>query len=148
MIPALIFAITFLAVPSVQSNVVPVHLTSSNVLPSSTVTPPYPNPIGEKNVTLIGVIKAFTVAPACSLTNPPCAIPTAAIYYVVVNGRNYRLILPNSIVVPPKLIGSNVIVTGIYVTPSTFQSNQWTPSLSFAGDIYVLKIRYFNTLPY
>jgi hypothetical protein len=148
LIPALIFAITFLAVPSVQSNGVYVHLTSSNVLFSSTVTHQYPNPIGEKNVTVIGVIKASTVAPVCSLTNPPCAIPNAAIYYVDVNGRNYRMILPNSIVIPPKLIGSNAVVTGIYVTPSTFQPNQWTPTLSFAGDIYVLKIRYFYTQPF
>ena len=52
------------------------------------------------NVTVLGTIKASTVAPACSLSNPPCTIPETSIYYVVVNGRNYRLVFSNTTELP------------------------------------------------
>jgi hypothetical protein len=98
------------------------------------------------NVTVLGTIKASNVAPACSLSNPPCTIPETSVYYVVVNGRNYRLVFSNTTELP-NVIGSHVIVTGLYVTPSAFQTAQWTPLLFFYGDIYVQKIVYFLRLP-
>ena len=104
-------------------------------------------PIGV-NVTVLGVMKTSVVAPVCSLSNPPCAISPTSIYYVVVNGRNYRLIFPNSTSVPPKVAGSNVVITGFYVTPSTFNGDQWTPTISFYGDIYVQKVSFFLQLPH
>jgi len=98
------------------------------------------------NVTVLGVIKASTVAPACSLSNPPCTIPETSVYYVIVNARNYRLIFSNT-TEPPDVMSAHVIVTGLYITPSTFQASQWVPSLFFYGDIYVQKIVYFLRLP-
>jgi hypothetical protein len=42
----------------------------------------------------------------------------------------------------PPINGLQIIVTGTYVTPSTYQSNQYTPRLSFGGDIYVISYSY------
>ena len=100
------------------------------------------------NVTVLGIMKASVVAPTCSLSNPPCAIPSTSIYYVIVNGRNYRLIFQNSTSIPSNVTGSNVVVTGLYVTPSTFKADQWTPAISIYGDIYVQKISFFLQLPH
>jgi hypothetical protein len=99
------------------------------------------------NVTVLGVMKASVVAPTCSLSNPPCAILDTSIYYVVVNGRNYRLIFQNASSIPANVAGANVVITGLYVTPSTFNPDQWTPVISFYGDIYVQKANYFYMLP-
>ena len=105
-----------------------------------------PNPHGY-NVTVLGVMKASQVAPACALSNPPCAISPTSVYYVVVNGRNYRLIFSNDTFVPGNVTGTNVVITGAYVTPSTFNADQWTPSITFYGDIYVYKVTFFLKLP-
>lgn len=107
----------------------------------------FPPPPQSHNVTVLGVIKALQMAPACALSNPPCAIAPSSIFYVVVNGRNYRLIFANNIVIPASLSGTNVVITGAYVTPSTFNADNWTPSITFWGDIYVYKITFFNALP-
>ena len=115
-----------------------------NSQPNDNAFPQDPN---VHNVTVLGVIKASQVAPVCSLSNPPCAISPTSLYYVVVNGRNYRLIFSNYNLVPSSVIGMNVVVTGAYVTPSAYNAGQWTPSIVFYGDIYVYKVTYFNTLP-
>jgi len=106
--------------------------------------PTYPNP-GFPNVTEIGMMRSLTVSPACSLNNPPCAISTAPLYYITVNGANYRLIFPNSMALPKN--GAHIIVTGRYVTPSTYKAEQWMPALVFRGDIYVQTYSYV-LLPY
>jgi hypothetical protein len=99
----------------------------------------YPNPIA-RNVTVTGVMTASVVAPACQLANPPCAIADSSLYYITVNGANYRLIFPNS--TQPPLNHANIIVTGVFVTPSTYQSNLWNPQMQFRGDIYVISYYY------
>jgi hypothetical protein len=101
----------------------------------------YPNPIN-KNVTVVGTMTSSIVAPVCSLSNPPCAISDSPLYYVTVNGWNYRLIFSNSTKIP--LNHAKITVTGVYVTPSTYQSNQWTPQISFHGDIYVITYSYVS----
>jgi len=105
-----------------------------------------PNPYGY-NVTVLGVMKASQIDPACALSNPPCAISPTSIYYVVVNGRNYRLIFSNETSIPANVTGTNVVVTGEYVTPSSYNAAQWTPSITFYGDIYVYKVTFFLKLP-
>ena len=97
-----------------------------------------------QNVTVLGTLKILTLAPTCSLVVNPCSTPATQIFYVVVNGRNYRLILSGTLHVPASLAGSNVVVSGLYVTPSVFQADQWVPPLFFFGDIYVRVIWYFN----
>jgi hypothetical protein len=57
-----------------------------------------------------------------------------------VNGRNYRLIFSNTTTVP--LNRAHIIVTGIYVTPSTYPATLWTPQIHFSGDIYVIAYSY------
>lgn len=99
------------------------------------------------NVTVLGVMKSSVIAPTCSLANPPCAILDTSIYYVIVNGRNYRLIFQNASSIPANVAGQNVVITGLYVTPSTFNADQWTPVISFYGDIYVQKANFFYMLP-
>jgi len=106
----------------------------------------YPNP-DTGNITVLGTIGTYTLAPACSLSSPPCAITQTTIYYVTVNGRNYRLLFQNRTSVPDLLLGSSAVVTGSYVTPSTFKANEWTPVLYFYGDIYVKLITYYHILP-
>lgn len=97
-----------------------------------------------QSVSVIGILKVLTLAPTCSLAVNPCATPATQIFYVVVNGRNYRLIPSNTVPIPASLAGSNVVVSGLYVTPSTYQADQWVPPLFFFGDIYVRAIWYFN----
>jgi len=62
------------------------------------------------------------------------------VYYITINGVNYRLIFPASMKPPTNDLP--IIVTGSYVTPSTYQSNQYTPQLYFRGDIYVTSYSY------
>ena len=128
--------------PVIQNS--PALSPSFNPQPNDNAFPP--NPYGY-NVTVLGVLKSSQVAPACSLSNPPCAISPTSIYYVVVNGRNYRLIFSNDTLVPANVTGTNVVVTGSYVTPSTFDADQWTPAISFYGDIYVYKVTFYLKLP-
>jgi len=116
---------------------------SPNAAAASSTTKPY-----GVNVTVLGTIGIYTVAPVCSLSNPPCAITSTEVYYVTVNGRGYRLVFPNATMVPQALVGSYVVVTGLFVTPSTYRADQYTPHLQFYGDIDVQVISYFHTLPH
>jgi hypothetical protein len=97
-----------------------------------------------QNVSVLGTLKVLKLAPACSLAVNPCSTPVSQIFYVVVNGRNYRLVPPYSMKIAESLTGSSVVVSGLYVTPSTFQADQWVPPLFFFGDIYVYSIWYFS----
>jgi hypothetical protein len=147
----MIIAFTIVAFPYYQA-----YLHSSTIDQEPASSPPLmvpspslssrPKPSGV-NVTVLGVMKASIIAPTCSLSNPPCAISPTSIYYIVVNGRNYRLIFPNSTSVPGNVVGSNAVITGLYITPSTFNVDEWTPSISFYGDIYVQKMTFFLQLP-
>jgi hypothetical protein len=65
------------------------------------------------------------------------------LYYITIDGVNYRLIFPASI--KPPINGLQIIVTGTYLTPSTYQSNQYTPQLYFRGDIYVISYSYVSS---
>lgn len=105
--------------------------------------PSYPNPINQ-NVSVTGVMTSAIVAPACALNSPPCAISNSPLYYVNVNGWNYRLIFPASMKIP--ISNAHILVTGRYVTPSTYQANQWLPQMYFRGDIYVTS--YYYVYPY
>lgn len=154
---ALILLFTLFAVPSVQSYdsshatvitkesaygaINPHKISGTDCVPGKCQDIP-------KNVTVLGVLVFSSITPACSLSTPPCAIDNSWLYYVVVNGRNYRLIFSNTTSVPQNVNGWNVIVTGAYVTPSAFQAHNWTPDLSFYGDIYVQRISYYKTLPH
>ena len=144
----LIIALTIVAIPLYNAY----ELRTSTVVIQSAPPQPNddngfpPNPHGY-NVTVLGVMKASQVDPACALSTPPCAISPTSIYYVVVNGRNYRLIFSNNTFIPANVTGTNVVVTGAYVTPSTFNADQWTPSITFYGDIYVFKVTFFLKLP-
>jgi hypothetical protein len=103
--------------------------------------PNYPNPINQ-NVTLSGVMTSSVVAPTCALSSPPCAIADSSLYYITVNGRNYRLIFSNSTQLP--MNHAHISVTGVYVTPSTYKSNLWDPQMRFQGDIYVISYNYLS----
>lgn len=92
-------------------------------------------------LTLTGPITTTAVTPICATyANPPCAAWVGTLYYITINGVNYRLIFPASMKLP--INGLQIIVTGTYVTPSTYQSNQYAPRLSFRGDIYVTSYFY------
>ena len=101
----------------------------------------YPNPIN-KNVTVTGTMTSSIVSPVCSLATPPCAISNSPLYYITVNGWNYRLIFPSSMKLPLNHV--NIMVTGVFVTPSTYQADQWTPQMHFRGDIYVITYSYVS----
>jgi hypothetical protein len=108
--------------------------------------PPYTGIPIHENVTVLGTLEVLTLAPTCGLAVNPCSSPETQIFYVVVNGRNYRLILSDPI--PAILAGSSVVVAGLFVTPSTFQADQWIPQLFFFGDIYVQGIWYYHFANY
>ena len=101
----------------------------------------YPNPIAQ-NVTVMGSMTASIVSPACALSSPPCAISDSPLYYITVGGWNYRLIFPNSTKIP--LNHARIVVTGIFVTPSTYKADQWLPQMYFRGDIYVITYSYVS----
>jgi hypothetical protein len=149
----ILVTVMLLAVPiaeSYESTVFAAEL--ANRLPDLTIVGaispaqriPYPNPIDGMNVTVLGVLTMTSVTPVCS---PSCAIQSSTVSSLMVAGRNYRLMFSNSISVPANVNGWNAVVTGSFTTPSTFQTDQWTPPLSFYGDIHVQKISYFRTLP-
>ena len=100
-------------------------------------------PVGD-NVTVIGTLRILQLAPSCSLLVTPCANSDTQVLYVVVRGRNYRLILTPAVDLPEVLSGSRIVVSGLFVTPSAFEVEQWTPTLHFAGDIYVQAIWYIR----
>jgi hypothetical protein len=101
----------------------------------------YPNP-ANGNVTVAGTMTSSIVSPVCALSTPPCAIANSPLYYITVNGWNYRLIFSNSTKIP--LNHAMITVTGVYVTPSTYQASQWTPQITFHGDIYVITYSYVS----
>ena len=109
--------------------------------PSSSGKISYPNPVNP-NVTLTALLTSTMVSPTCALSSHPCAMSGGALYYITVNGVNYRLIFPVSMKLP--INGLRIMVTGTYVTPSTYQSSQWTPELYFGGDIYVISYSYVS----
>jgi hypothetical protein len=84
------------------------------------------------------------VSPACALSSPPCAISDSPLYYITVQGWNYRLIFANS--TKPPLNHAKVVVTGVFVTPSTYVASAWTPQISFRGDIYVISYAYLSPI--
>jgi len=85
---------------------------------------------------------AAVVSPACAFTTPRCAVADSPLYYITSNGWNYRLIFPNDTKIPPN--HANIVVTGIYVTPSTYVASQWLPQMYFRGDIYVLSYTFIS----
>jgi len=97
-----------------------------------------------ENVTVLGTLRSLTLAPTCSLATNPCSNPETQVFYVVVNGRNYRLMLSDKMEIPMSLDGSRVVVSGLFITPSTFQADQWAPPLFFFGDIYVRVIWFYH----
>jgi hypothetical protein len=143
----IVIAVTLIAVPAVQLYESQKPAASTAEAPPMPEKPgiPYPNRPDGMNVTVLGVIEITSIAPACS---PTCAIQSSTISYLNVNGRNYRLIFSNSTTVQANVNGWNAVVTGSFITPSNFQANQWTPPLSFYGDIYVRNITYYRTLPH
>jgi len=130
--------VTFYAY-SLDSRTTPTATLFSSASPESGEN--YPNPVNP-NVTLTGVLTLTMVSPTCALANPPCAMSAGSLYYITVNGVNYRLIFPSSMKLPVK--GLRIMVTGTYVTPSTYQASQWTPQMSFTGDIYVISYSYVS----
>ncbi len=141
--------VTLIAVPAVQlygfqKSAAPVASAAAPPMPAGPGIP-YPNPKDGMNVTVLGIIEITSIAPVCS---PSCAIQSSTISYLNVNGRNYRLLFSNSTTLQANVNGWNAVVTGAFYTPSNFQSNQWTPPLSFYGDIYVRNITYYRTLPH
>ena len=121
----------------------PLNSLSNTATPSSAAFAPasinYPNPI-HQNITEFGVITSVVVSPACSLSSPPCAIANSPLYYITVNGWNYRLIFSNS--TKPPLNHTHILVTGVFVTPSTYKASLWLPQMYFRGDIYVTTYSY------
>ena len=92
-------------------------------------------------MTWTGRFTAKAVSPMCAVySNPPCAVWVGTLYYMTIDGANYRLIFPASM--KPPTNGLPITVTGTYVTPSTYQSNQYTPQLFFRGDLYVTTYSY------
>ena len=138
-------AIVVIALMVVAFQVSSIHSTTKpltlSFAPGATGGVNYPNPIN-KNVTVTGTMTSSIVSPACSLSTPPCAISNSPLYYITVNGWNYRLIFPNSTKLP--LNHANIMVTGVFVTPSTYQASQWTPQIYFRGDIYVITYSYVS----
>ena len=141
-------AVAFLVVVAVYSytSVVPNNsMVRPRVLaaPSSIGVGGGVQPIHE-NVTVLGTLKVLNLAPTCSLAVNPCTTPETQVFYVVVNGRNYRLVLSPKVQIQASLAGSRAVVSGLFVTPSTFQADQWVQPLFFFGDIYVRAIWYYN----
>jgi hypothetical protein len=141
-------AVAFLVMAAVYSYNSVVR-TNSMVEPQIFAAPPPSVGVGggiqpmHENVTVLGKLKVLTLAPACSVAVDPCSTPVTQIFYVQVNGRNYRLMVSGKMQIPASLAGSSVVVSGLFVTPSAFQADQWVPPLFFFGDIYVRVITYY-----
>jgi hypothetical protein len=139
-VPAIALIIVAFQAYSLDSRTTPTSTLFSSPSPGSGGGN-YPNPVNP-NVTFTGVLTSTVVSPTCALSNPPCAMSAGTLYYITVNGLNYRLIFPASMKLA--INGVHIMVTGTYVTPSTYHSNQWTPQLFFAGDVYVMSYSYIS----
>ena len=138
---ALVMGLMIVAFQVASLHPTPTNTAEMSFAPGPSQQINYPNPIN-KNVTIAGTMTASFVAPTCSLSAPPCAIANSPLYYLSVNGWNYRLIFPSSTKLP--LNHAQISVTGVYVTPSTYQASQWTPQMYFRGDIYVTSYTYVS----
>lgn len=141
----LIIAVSLVAIPATQLYL-SINSDQSALAPEAvTEKIHYPNPKDGMNVTMLGVLQIVPIAPVCS---PSCAIQASTISYIIVNGRNYRLVFSDSVNVPQaNANGWKAVVTGSFITPSNYQANEWTPPLTFFGDIYVKNITYYRTQP-
>ena len=86
---------------------------------------------------MTGYIHYISLTPACS---PKCKIPSALMPYFTANGKNYRL-LGISL---RFCLNQEVTVTGWLHTPTQWSSQLYTPLMTFAGDITVLKYTVAN----
>lgn len=102
------------------------------------------------NATVVGTVHMVSLAPACSQSNPPCALPNSVIFYLTTNGHTYRLLFVNGSPVTSLSTynGREVTVNGLVVIPSSISTSEWAlpPPLYFDGDIYVRSIVYYLPL--
>jgi len=115
--------------------------TNSQCQSSITSAQQNPQPTGP-TVTITGMIGVAYVQVNC---NSPkyvtCAISTTVVYFLVGSDGNLYSLHDT----PPTarlytLVGRQVTVTGVLVTPSSWNPASTTPKLSFYGDLYVQSI--------
>jgi len=98
------------------------------------------------NATVVGTVHEISLAPVCSMSNPPCAVPNSDIFYLTTNGHTYRLLFVNGdpVNMLAPYVGKQVVANGLIVVPSLV-ATQWTlpAPLSFNGDFYVRTILFY-----
>ena len=98
------------------------------------------------NATVVGTVHEISLAPVCSMSNPPCAVPNSVIFYLTTNGHTYRLLFVNgepvSALTP--YVGRQVVANGLVVVPS-LASSQWAlpAPLTFDGDFYIRSVLFY-----
>lgn len=94
------------------------------------------------NETIVGVMHASPITPACRQQVSPCVDPNDVLYYVTTgSGYNFRLIFQNGTLL--NFDERKIMAYGLLVMPSTFVSNRWSPALHFVGDVYVVTIDFY-----
>jgi hypothetical protein len=98
------------------------------------------------NATVVGTVHEIALAPVCSMSNPPCAIPNSVIFYLTTNGHTYRLLFVNGdpVTALTPYVGRQVVANGLVVVPSLVSSQWALPApLSFNGDFYIRSILFY-----
>ncbi len=95
------------------------------------------NPSGQF-VSYRGIFHIAGASPVCTSTT--CAQNYRAVAYLSLgSGQTFLLVGPK--LTPSGIAdGSEVIVNGVFVTPSSWPTTQYTPTYNFEGDIYVQQI--------
>ena len=98
------------------------------------------------NATVVGTVHEISLAPVCSMSNPPCAVPNSVIFYLTTNGHTYRLLFVNGnpISALTPYVGRQVVANGLVVVPSLIASQWALPApLSFDGDFYIRSVLFY-----
>ena len=98
------------------------------------------------NATVVGTVHEISLAPVCSMSNPPCAVPNSVIFYLTTNGHTYRLLFVNGdpVTALTPYVGRQVVANGLVVVPSLVSSQWALPApLSFNGDFYIRSILFY-----
>jgi hypothetical protein len=98
------------------------------------------------NATVVGTVHEISLAPVCSTSSPPCAVPNSVIFYLTTNGHTYRLLFVNGdpVTALTPYVGRQVVANGLVVIPSLVSSQWALPApLSFNGDFYIRSILFY-----
>lgn len=100
---------------------------------------------GYFSVSYTGVYHYVTAEPLCSMSFPPCWVPSEVVFYLTTENETVRLVFYcgldycYSAQQLPFHDGDRIYVKGTLIQPSDWPTNKYQPTLQFIADLYVFK---------